>query len=318
MFEPVALIALLLDALIGWPAWLYTRIGHPVGAFARLIDGCERRWNRPTIGAGRRRLFGVATMLLIVLLSAGPAWLIQYAVQHFSDAVALLILALCAFPALAQRSLYEHVIAVDRALCAADIVQARHAVGMIVGRDTAALDGAGVARAAIESLAESFCDGIVAPLFWLLSLGLPGIWAYKAVNTADSLIGHREERWRAFGWAAARMDDVMNLFPARLGGMILCLAGGGGWRVMGRNAHNHASPNAGWTEAAMAGALGLRLGGPVAYDGVAYAKPWIGDGQSSATAADIGRALGVYRRACLILWLVASIPILYLLFRNMP
>ncbi|HWW59347.1 MAG TPA: CobD/CbiB family cobalamin biosynthesis protein, partial [Sphingopyxis sp.] len=187
-----------------------------------------------------------------------------------------------------------------------DLPGARNAVGMIVGRDTAALDEAGVVRAAIESLAESFCDGVAAPFFWLLLLGLPGVWAYKAVNTADSLIGHREERWRAFGWAAARADDLMNLIPARLSGIILCLAGGGGWRTLWRDAGNHASPNAGWPEAAMAGALRLRLAGPVAYDGAMYDKPWIGDGASEADEGDLGRALAIYVRACLLLWLIAG------------
>jgi adenosylcobinamide-phosphate synthase len=177
---------------------------------------------------------------------------------------------------------------------------------MIVGRDVEGLDESGVARAAIESLAESFCDGIAAPLFWLLALGLPGVWAYKAINTADSIIGHREERWRAFGWAAARTDDLLNLVPARLGGGVICLAAWGGWRVMLRDATLHASPNAGWTEAAMAGALDLRLAGPIAYDGVRNDKPWIGDGRTTADASDIERALGIYVRACLLLWAITA------------
>ena len=176
---------------------------------------------------------------------------------------------------------------------------------MIVGRDVAALDEAGIARAAIESLAESVCDGVVAPLFWLLVAGLPGLWAYKAINTADSLIGHREDRWRAFGWAAARTDDIANLLPARLSGVLLCLVGGG-WRTMLRDARNHASPNAGWPEAAMAGALDLRLAGPIAYDGVILAKPYIGDGRTDATAADLRAALAVYRRACVLLLVIAG------------
>lgn len=311
MAEPVALAALILDAAIGWPGWLYARIGHPVGGFARLIDGCERRWNRPTLREGRRRAFGILTVILLLIASAGPALLAHAGLHHLLGAMAWPILALFAFPALAQRSLHDHVAAVEKALSAGDLAQARHAVAMIAGRDTAALDEAGIARAAIESLAESFCDGIAAPLFWLALLGLPGVWAYKAINTADSLIGHREERWRAFGWAAARTDDVANLIPARMGGAMVCIAGGGGWRMMMRDAGKHASPNAGWTEAAMAGALGLRLAGPIAYDGVLHAKPWIGDGRADASAPDIGRALSVYRRACLLLWLLAGLPFLY-------
>jgi adenosylcobinamide-phosphate synthase len=195
---------------------------------------------------------------------------------------------------------------VAAALEAGDLPAARHAVGMIVGRDTAPLDQAGVARAAIESLAESFCDGVVAPLFWLLLLGLPGLWIYKAINTADSMIGHREERWRMFGWAAARTDDVANVVPARLAGLVLCAVGGGGWATLRRDARKHASPNAGWPEAAMAGLLGVRLAGPIAYDGAMHDKPWIGDGRTTADAADIRRALSVYRRVCAVLWIVAG------------
>ena len=215
-------------------------------------------------------------------------------------------MALLAVPGLAQRSLHDHVAPVGRALAAGDLPAARLAVGRIVGRDVDTLDEAGIARAAIESLAESVCDGVAAPLFWLLLGGLPGLWAYKALNTADSLIGHREPRWRAFGWAAARSDDVANLLPARLAAILICLVGGGGWRIMMRDARKHASPNAGWPEAAMAGVLGLRLAGPIAYDGAMQDKAWIGDGRRDAAAADIVRALAVYRRACLALWLIAG------------
>ncbi|MET0248397.1 MAG: adenosylcobinamide-phosphate synthase CbiB, partial [Sphingobium sp.] len=284
----------------------YARIGHPVGAFARLIDACEARWNDHRRSDRRRRMLGVLTVLLLVVVAGSGAFAAQWLVLRLAGPYGWPILALLAFPALAQRSLFDHVRPVARGLEQGDLPGARTAVGMIVGRDTQALDEAGIARAAIESLAESFCDGIAAPLFWLLLLGLPGVWVYKAINTADSLIGHKEPRWRAFGWAAARTDDLLNLLPARLGGFILCLAGGGGWRVMLRDARKHASPNAGWTEAAMAGALGLRLAGPIAYDGIAHEKLWIGDGRADANARDIGRALRIYVRACLILWLLAG------------
>lgn len=306
MAEPVALAALALDAAIGWPAALYARIGHPVGGFARIINWCETRWNRPEMAEVSRRLLGVATVVLLLAIAGGGGWIVQSAVLRWLGPQGWPVIALLAFPALAQRSLFDHVRPVAQALISGDLPLARQRVGMIVGRDTAALDESGVARAAIESLAESFCDGIAAPLFWLLLLGLPGVWAYKAINTADSLIGHREERWRAFGWAAARTDDVLNLLPARIGGAILCVAGGGGWRTMARDAGRHASPNAGWTEAAMAGALGLRLAGPIAYDGVMHEKPWIGDGRMIATRADIDAALRIYIRACLLLWLIAG------------
>ncbi|WP_447765165.1 adenosylcobinamide-phosphate synthase CbiB [Sphingopyxis panaciterrae] len=306
MAEPVALAALALDAALGWPRPLYRRIGHPVGLFAMLIEACEARWNCPERSFAARRTFGSLTVLLLILLVGGTAWLIQsLLLAHLGD-WGWIAAALLAWPALAQRSLFDHVRAVAVALDHGGLPAARIAVGAIVGRDTGALDESGVARAAIESLAESFCDGVAAPLFWLLALGLPGVWTYKAINTADSLIGHYEERWRAFGWAAARTDDLLNIVPARLSGVLLCLAGRGGWRILWRDAGKHASPNAGWPEAAMAGALGLRLAGPIAYDGVMQAKPWIGDGGERVSSLDIGRALHLYVAACAMLWLIAG------------
>ena len=306
MAEPIALAALALDAAIGWPGWLYRIIGHPVGLFARIINGCEARWNRPDRSDLVKRSAGVITVLLLVTIAGGGGALLQLGVHRWLGGWAWPIIALLAMPGLAQRSLFDHVRPVADALAKGDLPAARRAVGMIVGRDTEALDEAGVARAAIESLAESFCDGVAAPLFWLLLLGLPGLWTYKAINTADSLIGHREEQWRAFGWAAARTDDGLNLIPARLAGILLCLIGPGGWRIMWRDARKHASPNAGWTEAAMAGVLHIRLAGPVAYDGLSHAKPWIGNGTAQADARHIRRALHIYVRACLCLWLIAG------------
>ena len=306
MADPLALAALMLDATIGWPASLYRRIGHPVGFFARVIDWCELHGNRSERSPALRRTLGLATMVMLIVLAGGGACLLQTGLTATFGHYAWIAISLLAFPALAQRSLNDHVTPVMRALEQGDLVAARHAVSMIVGRDTGALDEAGISRAAIESLSESFCDGVAAPLFWLLLLGLPGLWAYKAINTADSLIGHREERWRAFGWAAARIDDIANLIPARLGGMLICLAGTGNWRTMWRDASKHASPNAGWTEAAMAGALNLRLAGPVIYDGTIHDKPWIGAGRADASAADISQALRIYRRACLLLWIIAG------------
>jgi adenosylcobinamide-phosphate synthase len=306
MAEQIALAALALDAAIGWPAPLYRLIGHPVGLFAALVAGCERRWNQPNRGEATRRAGGVVTVLLLVAVAGGGGLVLQVLLLRWFGVWGWIGVAVLAFPGLAQRSLYDHVAAVAAPLAAGDGNAARRAVGMIVGRDTAALDLAGVVRAAIESLAESFGDGVVAPLFWLLLLGLPGIWTYKAVNTADSLIGHREEPFRAFGWAAARSDDLLNLVPARIAGALLCLAAPGGWRVLWRDAGKHASPNAGWPEAAMAGALGLRLAGPIAYDGVMHDKAWIGNGRAEATPGDLRRALAIYLRSCLLLWLIVG------------
>ena len=307
MVEPIALSALLLDAAIGWPASLYRRLGHPVGAFARVIDACERRWNAPDRTERSRRWTGVATMGLLVggtaLAALAVDWLLWQTLGRWS----WLGTALLAWPALAQRSLFDHVRLVSDALLQGDMPAARRAVAMIVGRDTGTLDAAGVARAGVESLAESFCDGVVAPLFWLLVAGLPGVWCYKASNTADSLIGHREPRWRHYGWAAARVDDAANWLPARLSGIMLCIAGAGGWRVMWRDCRRHASPNAGWPEAALAGALGVALAGPIAYDGAVHDKPWIGGDGRPARAIDLDRALTIYLRACALLWLLAGV-----------
>lgn len=306
MVEPVALSALALDAALGWPPALYRRIGHPVGVFAHIIEACERRWNRPSYTAPVRRLAGVATVLILIAVAAGGGVLLHRSLQAIAGQWAWPLEALLAAPGLAQRSLYDHVRPVGTALVEGDLDTARRAVSQIVGRDTATLDEAGIVRAAIESLAESFCDGVAAPLFWLLLLGLPGLWTYKAINTADSLIGHREERWLVFGWAAARTDDLLNLLPARLAAVLICLSGAGGWRILWRDAGLHASPNAGWPEAAMAGALDRQLGGPVSYDGVLHEKPWIGGNLGVAVRADIRRALGIYVRACLCLWIVAG------------
>jgi adenosylcobinamide-phosphate synthase len=259
----------------------------------------ETRWNRPEWSAATRRAAGVVTIVAVVAIASGVALAATALARLVLGPAAWLAIGLMAAPGVAIRSLYDHVVPVARALEAGDLEGARARVAMIVGRAVAS-------RAAIESLAESVCDGVVAPLFWLLVAGLPGLWAYKAINTADSLIGHREERWRAFGWAAARTDDVANLIPARLSGLLLCVAGRGGWRTMWRDAGNHASPNAGWPEAAMAGALGLRLAGPIAYDGVSVAKPYIGDGRADATASDLRAALGIYRWACVLLLVIAG------------
>lgn len=297
--------ALLLEGLVGWPQALHRRLPHPVVWIGALIAALERRWNRTDLADGARRALGVATLLVV----AGSAGLVGWGVEHlvspmFGGAGVLLIIV-CGGLGLAARSLFDHVRAVADPLAAGDIESARQAVGMIVGRDVAALDEAGVSAAALESLAESFNDGVVAPVFWFVVAGLPGLFAYKAVNTADSMIGHKEPRWRAFGWASARVDDVMNLIPARIAGGLIALAGRRGWRVMRRDAARHASPNAGWPEAAMAGALGVRLGGPVRYDGAEMQRPVFGDGPQP-DAADLRRGLRLYGAACVLLMLLLS------------
>jgi len=289
------LAALVAEAAIGWPR----RWWHPVMAAGAVIAAGERLLNRG--GPVRRRVMGVILIGTLAALAAAIGWAIQAVAGHGWGWV---VVVLVATSGLAQRSLHEHVADVLRPLSADDLPAARRAVAMIVGRDVEPLDAHGVATAAVESLAESFGDGVVSPAFWLLVGGLPGLFAFKLVSTADSMIGHRTDRLAAFGWAAARADDVMNWVPARVAGALIC-AVGGGWRVMVRDARAHASPNAGWPEAAMAGALGVRLGGPVSYDGVATFRPAVGDGPAT-TPADLARALAIFRRACLLLWLLAG------------
>jgi adenosylcobinamide-phosphate synthase len=290
------LLALIGEASIGYPAVLLAAIGHPVMWIGAAIAVLERRWNAGS--APRRRAMGLA-LLAVVAGSVGTiGWLIEW---WAAGSMATVLIIAVATTGLAQRSLDDHVRAVSRPLLKGKVAAARVAVARIVGRDTVGLDENGIAVAATESLAESFCDGVVAPAFWYLVAGLPGLLICKAVNTADSMIGHRDTRYLHIGWAAARTDDIANFIPARISGLLICLAGLGGWRIMLRDARHHASPNGGLPEAAMAGVLGRRLGGPVCYDGEPAHRAWLGDG-AAPDAADLQRALWVYRRACLLMW----------------
>lgn len=288
----IVLGALAAEQATGRPGLWRGRVVHPVTWIAWGIRGLEARLNRRN--GAERRIGGIVTLLIV----AGGAGLVGVGLDRlFAGSLAgAVATAVVGSLGLALHSLHAHVAAVERALTAGDLPAARIAVGHIVGRDTQDLDAAGVATAALESLAESFNDGVVAPLAWFLVGGLAGLFAYKAVNTADSLIGHKEAPYRDFGWAAARTDDLMNLVPARLAGGLIALVGGGGWRTMLRDAPRHASPNAGWPEAAMAGALGVRLGGPASYDGVVHDRPVFGDGPTPG-AIDLRRGLRLYWRA---------------------
>ncbi|RYY27615.1 MAG: cobalamin biosynthesis protein CobD [Sphingomonadales bacterium] len=297
MNHAVLLTAILAaEAMLGYPR----RWPHPVMAVGAMIAALERRWNRG--GALRRRCAGVALLALLVASSAILGGAIEWAVQDFWGA---LVIVAIGTTGLAQRSLHDHVAAVHARLLDADLPGARAAVAMIVGRDTATLDEVGIATAAVESLAESFCDGVIAPAFWFLLAGLPGLFAAKAINTADSMVGHRTDALRWFGWASARADDLVNWLPARLAGGLICIAGRGGWRTMWRDAGRHASPNGGWPEAAMAGVLQRRLGGPVSYDGEPAMRAALGAGAAVVTA-DLGRALAIYRVACILLWVIVG------------
>ena len=287
----LVLAAAAVEGVAGYPRRLHAIVPHPVAWIGWQLRALERGLNRG--GDLSRRIAGLATLLIVAGSAAGAGLLLDHLLTGWGVILAALVGSL----GLAARSLYDHVAAVSRALGAANLPAARAAVAMIVGRDTESLDCEGVAAAALESLAESFNDGVVAPLFWFLVGGLAGLFAYKAVNTADSIIGHREEPYRCFGWAAARTDDLMNLIPARMAGALIALAAGRGWRTMLRDAAKHASPNSGWPEAAMAGALGVQLGGPASYDGVAHERPTFGDGPRPSPL-DLHRGLGLYLRAC--------------------
>ncbi len=304
--------ALLIDAAVGYPDALYRRIGHPVTWIGALISALDRWLNREGAVRLARKLAGLVAMLLLLAATILPAMLLQSVLAP--SWLGFAALALIVSTLSAARSLDTHVAAVAAALETGGLPAGRKAVSMIVGRDPDALDEAGVSRAAIESLAENFSDGVVAPLFWLAIGGLPGMLAYKAINTADSMIGHRTPRHEAFGWAAARLDDGVNLPASRLSALLLALAAcvlpgaspANSVRAVWRDAHRHRSPNAGWPEAAMAGALSLKIAGPRAYHGVMGDFAYMGDGRAELTAADIRRTLTLYRLATGIGWLIAA------------
>lgn len=301
----VLLAAVVLDAFVGDPDWLWRRLPHPVSIMGNAITALERALNTPDLSFGVRRASGLLALVLLLGLAIAIG-LIVHAVLSLVPAGFMVEIVLVAI-LLAGRSLYEHVARVAVCFELGGLAQARLAVSMIVGRDPESLDEAGVSRAAIETLAENFSDGLVAPAFWYLVAGLPGIIVYKLVNTADSMIGHKSERYLAYGWAAARLDDFLNLVPARLSGLLIIAAVGvtqglataqAALAAMWQDAPRHKSPNAGWPEAAMAGALGLALAGPRRYGGRIVDDHWMNAaGRQSATPADIWRALAVYRGA---------------------
>ncbi|MCC5971904.1 MAG: cobalamin biosynthesis protein CobD [Pararhodobacter sp.] len=296
------LIAIALDAILGWPARLYARIGHPVTWAGRLITTLDRLLNREADSPARRRWLGAMVALGVISLCAAICAAVQLALP--GSWVGTLLTGILAWPLLATRSLHDHVRAVAVPLRDNDTEAARAAVSMIVGRDPARLDPPAIARAATESLAENTSDGVVAPLVWGLALGLPGIAAYKAINTLDSMIGHRSPRYEAFGKVAARIDDLANLLPARLTGLLFALASARPVAALGcmaRDARKHRSPNAGWPESAMAGALGIRLSGPRLYGGMVTPEPWLNATAPDPRASDLFRALALYRRAMLLL-----------------
>jgi len=307
MSVALALLAMLIELCLGYPQPLTRAIGHPVTWIGRLIGELDRALNRDASEAARRRAAGIVAVTIVVAIVGTIAFTVEYELLRVPFGI--FVTALLASTLIAQRSLHRHVANVAIALETGDIALGRTAVSHIVGRDTEALDQAGVARAAIESLAENFSDAVVAPVLWLAIAGLPGAALYKAINTADSMIGHRTARYAVFGWAAARLDDLVNLPASRLAALLLVAAAAlrrgassvEAWRTVWFDAPRHRSPNAGYPEAAMAGALGLSLAGPRVYDGVRVEDATMGGGRRDANATDIRRALALYRAADAIL-----------------
>ena len=315
----ILLLALFIEAIVGDLRILFRVIPHPVAAFGRLVGALDRRLNREIRSERNRILRGAVVVIVLILLVASLGWAVHLFVRKvpFGEALELLVLVIL----IAQRGLFDHVKGVGAALREDGIDAGRAAVGHIVGRDVKGLDEHGVCRAAIESCAENFSDGVLAPVFWYALLGLPGLMMYKAVNTMDSMIGFTTDRHRAFGMAAARLDDALNFFPARISGLVIALAAlfvptanaARAVKVMWSDADKHRSLNAGWPEGAMAGALDLALGGPRSYEGEVVPDPWIGGGRARANHQDIRRALYMFTVACLInAGLVAGLILLHL------
>jgi adenosylcobinamide-phosphate synthase len=307
---PILLLALMVDAIFGDPKAFYRYIPHPAQMIGWFIHQLDKRLNIEKSDPKTQRINGMLSVVALIALAVGIGWGLVYFLSKVPYGWILEALALSTM--IAGRSLYQHVAAVSAALKGSSIEDARAAVGQIVGRDTDNLDNHGVSRAAIESLSESFSDGVLAPIFWTALFGLPGAFAYKALNTADSMIGHKNQRYRYFGWAAARLDDVANFIPARLSALILYLAS----HILGQNearrcwlairhdAKRLLSINAGYPEAAMAGALNLRLAGPREYDNQTIDGEWIGSANegstTEATFEDISKGLMLYVNACLL------------------
>jgi adenosylcobinamide-phosphate synthase len=296
-------LALIVERLVGYPKPIYQRIGHPVEWMGQLISKLEADMNN----GDARRWKGIAAVLLLLMIVAIPAVIVSTILAQF--AYGWIVEALLATVFIAQHSMHEHVHAVVKGLNMS-LGDGRKAVGLIVGRNPATLDESGISRAALESLAENTSDGIVAPALWLALLGLPGIAMYKAINTADSMIGHRSERYREFGWAAARLDDLVNLPASRLSGLLIAAAAG--WndkqrgidalRAMWRDASKHQSPNAGWPESALAASLAVKFGGPRSYDGETVDLPWMGEGRETLTRDDISKGLRLFSTAMTMLF----------------
>ena len=306
------ILATIVDAVAGDPRWLYSRIPHPIVVIGHQIELLDRFFNRTLYSPVTRKLLGVISILIIVSSAWLIGWLIAWSCNQVSFGVVLQALIVSIF--LAQNSLYQHVASVAKACKADDLIDARSQISHIVGRDPNSLDQRAIGRAAIESLSENFSDGVVAPIFWYVVGGLPTLIAYKALNTSDSMVGYLTDKYGDFGWCAARFDDAANFIPARLSAFIITIAafiipsatGKSAFTAAIRDAKKHRSKNAGWPEAAMAGALGIKIAGPRNYDGILVEDAWMGDGIANVDASHIFMALRIYCVACIlnVFWLI--------------
>ena len=297
MSAAAMVVALATEGAFGWPDRLYRIIGHPVTWIGKLISHLDQRFNLDEDAPEERRFWGRISLLIVLASALIPT--IFIAILLPDGFVGMLLTGLLAAPLVAPRSMYTHVADVAKPLKDRDIPAARAAVAKIVGRNPDTLDEPAITRAAIESLAENTSDGIIAPVFWGALFGLPGIAAYKAVNTADSMIGHKTDKHIDFGRAAARLDDLMNWFPARLTALALCIVQPdvlSSLKTTFRDASEHRSPNAGWPEAAMAGALNVRLSGPRLYTEGPSDDPFLNDGAPDPAPEHLDLALTLFLR----------------------
>ena len=291
------LIALCIDRLIGWPNFLFRRFSHPVVGIGHLISFFERHLNKTTWSTSLRRTTGFLTLLFLMVGFAILGFFILLLIPE--GPLGVLVTSLLVWPFIAAKSLANHVEAVAEPLVTHDLKAARHAVSMIVGRNSNNLDSNDIARAALESLAENTSDGVTAPLFWGVLLGFPGVLIYKFVNTADSMIGYKSERYRDFGWASARIDDLVNYIPARLTSFMYAVISRNTLRVLRitfRDASQHRSPNAGWPETSVAASIGVKLSGPRIYEGVKTNDPWLNNDGRDPTGSDLFSGLKLFDR----------------------
>ena len=306
-------VALTIDRLFGWPEWLFRRISHPVIAIGHLISFCDETFNKKDTSSATRRCGGIMTVFIVGGLCFLTSFIISFLIPN--GFIGIILTSLLIWPWVGAKSLSEHVMEVASALANKDINAARSAVSKIVGRNTQKLDEYGIARASLESLSENTSDGVVAPLFWTTIFGLPGLFVYKAINTMDSRIGYRTQDYEAFGWAAAKLDDLLNFLPARITGIIYAFTAKKPlycFNILIRDARKHRSPNAGWPETSLAAALNIRLSGPREYDRVLSSDKWLHEEGENPAEKDI--ILGLRHYYLLLNWLSVIITTLAALF----